>query len=185
MRSTRLILSTTLLLLLNAPFSSAPLHGALLQDAAPDKTQPPADVALAVDPVIGRGVQIYHCQQQAGAPAWVLTAPEATLETVQGERVGMHGVGPVWRWKDGSAVTGAVVEKQPAPDLKSIPWLLLKASPASGSAPAGALAGVTFVRRADTQGGSAPNLGCDAGHIAAEVRVPYTATYYFYKVPGE
>ncbi len=164
---------------------AGPLLGAPYQNPTPnagqDKTQPPSGTALAVDPVIGRGVQIYRCQQQTGGPAWTFIAPQATLETPQGTPIGTHGEGPVWRWKDGSAISGMVTEKQPSPDEHSIPWLLLKATPAPDSTPTGALQGVTYVRRADTQGGAAPATGCDPAHLGAEAHVPYTATYYFYK----
>jgi hypothetical protein len=39
---------------------------------------------------------------------------------------------------------------------------------------------VEFIRRSDTHGGTAPSTGCDAEHLNAIVRVPYTATYTFY-----
>jgi len=42
------------------------------------------------------------------------------------------------------------------------------------------LSAVAFVRRADTKGGVAPSTGCDAAHVAAQARVPYSATYQFF-----
>lgn len=67
------------------------------------------------------------------------------------------------------------------PDEHSIPWLLLTATPAPDSASSGTFHGVTYVRRADTQGGVAPAVsGCDAAHIGLQARVPYSATYYFF-----
>ncbi len=43
------------------------------------------------------------------------------------------------------------------------------------------MARVEFIRRSDTHGGDAPNaIGCDAQHLNAVRRVPYTATYTFY-----
>jgi Protein of unknown function (DUF3455) len=174
-------LPTLLVCLLTGPLLTAPSF-AQSQDPAQDKTQPPAGATLATDPVLGHGVQIYRCQQQTTGPAWTFIAPEATLETPQGTEVGKHGAGPVWRWKDGSAVVGKVAEKQPSPDGHSIPWLLLTTVPAADSAPDGVLYGVTYVRRADTQGGAAPAASdCDASHVGTEARVPYAATYYFYK----
>ncbi len=160
--------------------SASGLYAAPLQDQAQDKTQPPSGTELAVDPVIGRGVQIYLCQDVSGTPAWTFVAPQATLETPQGQPVGTHGAGPVWRWKDGSAVMGKLAEKHASPDGVSIPWLLLTATPAPDAKP-GALAGVTYVRRAETQGGAIPTVGCDAMHIGAEAKVAYVAPYYFYK----
>jgi hypothetical protein len=150
---------------------------------AQDRTVPPDPSATPLPPVAGRGVQIYHCQQQQqGAPVWIFVAPEATLYS-GAEAVGTHGAGPSWHWKDGSAVTGRVVVTQPAPDGASIPWLLLAATPSLDSTPGGMLAHVNYVRRSETHGGSAPATGCDAGHLGAMARVPYAATYTFYKAP--
>jgi hypothetical protein len=148
---------------------------------AQDHTLPPDPSVTPLPPVTGRGVQIYHCQQQQGMPpAWVFAAPEATLYAGS-ETVGAHSAGPVWRWKDGSAVVGHLLVSQSAPEHGSIPWLLLAASPAVDSAPTGMLAHVTYVRRSDTHGGVAPATGCDARHIGAIARVPYAASYTFYK----
>jgi FtsP/CotA-like multicopper oxidase with cupredoxin domain len=147
-----------------------------------DRTIPPDPSVTPLPPVAGRGVQIYHCQQQQqGSPAWVFVAPEATLYA-GAQAVGTHGAGPTWRWKDGSAVTGRVLVNQRAPDGVSIPWLLLAASPAIDSTPTGILARVSYVRRSDTHGGMPP-AGCDARHLGAVARVPYTAVYTFYKAP--
>jgi hypothetical protein len=148
---------------------------------AQDRTLPPDPSVAPLSPVTGRGVQIYHCQQQQGAPAWVFVAPEATLYA-GAEAVGTHSAGPTWRWKDGSGIIGRLLISQPAPEHSSIPWLLLAASPSIDSAPTGMLARVTYVRRSDTHGG-VPPAGCDAGHIGAVARVPYAALYTFYKAP--
>jgi hypothetical protein len=148
---------------------------------AQDRTIPPDPSVTPLPPVAGKGVQIYHCQQQQGSPAWVFVAPEATLYAGT-QAVGTHGAGPTWRWKDGSAVTGRVLVNQRAPDGTSIPWLLLGASPAIDSTPTGMLAHVSYVRRSETHGGMPP-AGCDARHVGAIARVPYTAVYTFYKAP--
>jgi hypothetical protein len=148
---------------------------------AQDRTLPPDPSVVPLPAVTGRGVQIYHCQEQQGAPAWVFMAPEATLYA-GAETVGTHSAGPTWRWKDGTAIAGRLLISQPAPDRGSIPWLLLAASPSIDSAPTGMLAHVTYVRRSDTHGGIPP-AGCDTRHIGAVARVPYAALYTFYKAP--
>ena len=149
---------------------------------AQDHTIPPDPSVVPLPPVTGKGVQIYHCQQQQGAPAWVFVAPEATLYAGD-QAVGTHSAGPAWRWKDGSAVTGKPLINQPAPDRSAIPWLLLSASPAIDSTPTGMLTHVTYVRRSDTHGGIMPPAGCDVRHLGAIARVPYAAIYTFYKAP--
>ena len=44
------------------------------------------------------------------------------------------------------------------------------------------LSPVTSIQRLNTKGGKAPATGCDAAHVAQEVRVPYTANYLFFAV---
>jgi Protein of unknown function (DUF3455) len=142
---------------------------------AQSPTDPPSS-QHAILTVTGRGVQVYICQHP-DAPQWIFQAPEATLFNAAGDSVGTHGAGPVWRSKDGSSVKGDLVQKSPSPDAGAIPWLLLRAASIQGS---GIMTKVEFIRRSDTHGGIAPTTGCDAQHLNAAARVPYTATYTFY-----
>ncbi|MEI9981340.1 MAG: DUF3455 domain-containing protein [Edaphobacter sp.] len=143
---------------------------------AQNPTDPPPTQQTILT-VTGKGVQIYACRQTPTGPQWAFQAPEATLIDASGNAIGTHGAGPIWRSKDGSTVKGEVVQKSPSPESDSIPWLLLKAAGASG---AGIMTKVEFIRRSDTHGGIAPTTGCDAQHINATARVPYTAAYTFY-----
>jgi hypothetical protein len=127
--------------------------------------------------VLGKGAQIYICQQSSGTPQWVFQAPEATLFDAAGAKVGTHGAGPIWKYQDGSTVKGEVVARSASPDPTAIPWLLLKAISPSGL---GILTQTDFIRRSDTHGGMAPTTGCDAQHLSAVSHVPYSATYTFY-----
>ncbi len=43
------------------------------------------------------------------------------------------------------------------------------------------ISGVTTIQRVDTRGRAPPVTGCDDTHVGDEVRVPFTAEYYFYK----
>jgi FtsP/CotA-like multicopper oxidase with cupredoxin domain len=127
----------------------------------------------------GRGVQIYRCTQQNTAYAWVFQSPEATLfDPATHQQIGTHFAGPTWTWKDGSAIVGKVIQTSPSTDASAIPWLILTATPTGTTT--GALTPIKKVYRADTHGGTAPASGCDAQHADATIRVPYTATYYFY-----
>ncbi len=143
---------------------------------AQDSTQPPA-AQQALLTVKGDGVQIYVCKQVDGAAKWVFQAPEAKLLDAAGKEVGSHGAGPFWKSVDGSLVKGQVVSNSKAPGAGDIAWLLLKASAHEGD---GVFSKVEYIRRSDTHGGVAPAAGCDAVHLDATVRVPYTATYAFY-----
>ena len=138
---------------------------------APPPTQHP------ILTVTGKGVQIYICQQSAAGPQWVFQAPEATLLDASGKPIGTHSAGPIWKSNDGSTVKGELLQKSPSPDAASIPWLLLKAINPSSS---GIMTRVEYIRRSGTHGGASPTTGCDAQHLNAVSRVPYTATYTFY-----
>jgi hypothetical protein len=144
--------------------------------AAQNPTGPPESqhVVLAV---AGEGVQIYACQQTATGPQWVFQAPEATLTDANGKPAGTHSAGPIWKSKDGSTIKGELLQKSASAEPDAIPWLLLKATPVSGS---GILTKVEFIRRSDTHGGIAPTTGCDVEHLNATARIPYTAAYTFY-----
>ena len=140
--------------------------------SAQDPTIPPAS-QHAVLTLQGNGVQIYSCT----GGKWVFVAPAARLFNKDGVEVGTHGDGPVWHLQDGSSVLGRVIAKRPSRDAGSVPWLLVKAVHTEG---AGALAGVEFIRRSETNSGAAPASGCDDKHAGDLVRVPYSTTYTFY-----
>jgi Protein of unknown function (DUF3455) len=133
----------------------------------------------------GRGTQNYTCTVKpdgAGAE-WKLTAPEATLYAgaEQGAaEVGKHGAGPSWIASDGSHVIGdgAAAKKAPSPDASSVAWLLV---PKKEGDATGTLGGVEYVQRVDTVGGQPPATGCDTATVGATVKVPYSATYVFYR----
>ncbi len=152
-----------------------------LQD--PDPTIPAQ--ALVAATASARGVQIYRCDPQPAGQTktykWVFQSPQATLlDSVNHQPVGTHSAGPTWLWQDGSSVTGKVAATRISPVPNSIPWLLLEAHQVVEGGN-GILSRVTFVRRYDTEGGIVPATGCDAPNAGAVTRVPYTATYTFYR----
>jgi len=144
-----------------------------------DKLGPSADEALAFV-LNAQGVQIYACKPSAKDPyayAWAFVAPEATL-LEKGVTVGRHYAGPTWESSsDRSSVKGAVRERQDG-GTGNIPWLLLGATPAEMD---GKFAKVTSIQRLATRGGVEPTDVCNEANAGKEVRVPYTADYYFYK----
>jgi hypothetical protein len=129
------------------------------------------------------GSQIYECSSKpdaAGAYSWNFQAPEATLNDRWGHSIGRHYAGPTWELRDGSSVVGEVVARDPGPDPAAIPWLLVKAKSTSAT---GKLSGTQSILRAHTAGGIAPTGPCTEALAHTLVRVPYTATYYFYRAP--
>lgn len=125
----------------------------------------------------GAGDQIYTCHADGASYAWKLKAPEARLFNADGQQIGRHFAGPTWESKDGSRVTGRAVATVPSPDPGAVPWLLLTAIGREGH---GVMDRVLSIQRLETNGGKAPEAGCDASHIGAETRIPYQAEYYFF-----
>jgi hypothetical protein len=130
------------------------------------------------------GVQIYQCAPRPDAPGmfgWTLLAPEATLMNRHGRAIGRHFAGPSWELRDGSSVVGELVARDPGPDPGAIPWLLLRAKSVSGN---GALSHTESIQRVRTAGGVAPGPACTEAQQHTQVRVPYTASYIFYRAHG-
>jgi hypothetical protein len=124
------------------------------------------------------GVQIYACASSAAGTAWALQGPEATLRDQHGKVAFKHYKGPTWESvSDNSKVVASKVADFTA-NPKAIPELLLHASSHEG---AGVMADVTYIQRLKTSGGLAPSAGCDAAHVGAAARIPYTASYFFYR----
>lgn len=143
----------------------------------PDNIKAPSGEKIVLQ-AHASGSQIYVCQQGTDHKfGWVLKAPEAELHDQQGAIIGRHFAGPTWKHNDGSEVTGKAVAKVDSPDADSIPWLLVNVTGHSGN---GVLSGVTSIQRINTKGGQAPAGGCDASKESAEVKISYTADYYFY-----
>jgi hypothetical protein len=129
--------------------------------------------------LLATGVQIYVCAKKADASyEWVFKAPEATLTSRSGAPAGKHYAGPTWEAPDGSAVVGEVRARDPGPTASAIPWLLLAAKSNRGQ---GVFASTKYVQRLETVAGLAPVGACGDANLNAEARVPYTATYTFFR----
>jgi Protein of unknown function (DUF3455) len=123
--------------------------------------------------VYALGVQIYRWD----GTSWVFVAPEARLfadAEYHGE-VGIHYAGPTWESHSGGNVIASRLEGC-TPDPTAIPWLLLQTVSNEGP---GIFDRVTYIHRVNTSGGLAPTA--PGPFIGAEVEVPYTAEYYFYR----
>jgi len=147
----------------------------------PEKLNPGANESLAMVSA-ARGVQIYECRaskDRAGEYEWMFVAPEAELFDASGtKKIGKHYAGPHWESLDGSHIVGySVKERADAPREGSIPWLLLAAK---SDGPEGSLSKVTSVQRLHTVGGVAPKGGCFQAEAGTQLRIGYTADYYFF-----
>lgn len=157
---------------------------------ASSPTAAPPDVAAPLRPPSGQivflealasGVQIYECTSKADRPAtyeWIFRAPEAALVDRSGRSLGTHYAGPTWESTDGSSVIGEVTARDPGTSPSAIPWLLLSAKSTAG---AGVFGATKSIQRVQTVGGVAPTDACSASNAKQVARVPYTATYFFYR----
>jgi hypothetical protein len=146
----------------------------------PASLRPPADQSLFLE-ALASGVQIYECAPKAGQPSafeWTFRAPEATLADRSGRSIGKHYAGPTWESVDGSTVVGEVKAGDAGPTPSAIPWLLLASKSTTG---AGVFTPTKSIQRVQTVGGIAPSEPCTSANAKQVARVPYTATYYFYR----
>ncbi len=168
----RALVMTTVALVAMAGCASTP--------QAPEALRPPIEQKLMLV-LQADGVQIYDCAAaENGGYAWKFRAPEAALRTVSGLPMGSHYAGPTWKAPDGSTVVAQVASKAASKDPANIPLLLLTAkSHGDGD---GLFSKVASIQRLDTVGGQAPATSCGSAQDLARVaRVPYAATYYFYR----
>jgi len=142
----------------------------------PPQLQAPANERLFLQ-LHAKGDQIYTCKTEGTQSAWALKAPDAQLFDKDGKPFGRHFAGPSWEANDGGRVTCKAIVNVPSPDPDSIPWLLVNIVGHEGS---GVLSRTTTIQRLNTKDGKAPASGCDASHAGEEVRVAYSADYFFY-----
>jgi uncharacterized protein DUF3455 len=157
--------------------AAAPARAPAIDIPAP--LQVPPNHVLAQQ-LHGVGAQIYSCRPGKDDDArveWQLKEPQADLFDASGNKIGKHYAGPSWEAKDGSKVTGSLLARSDSPVPGAIAWLLLGAKATSGS---GVFANVRFIQRLNTVGGNAPPQGCNQASAGTEVRVSYSADYWFY-----
>jgi hypothetical protein len=123
--------------------------------------------------VYALGVQVYRWN----GVKWDFVAPIAKLFADPNYHglVGSHFAGPTWMSNSGSSVKAARVDGC-SPEPNAIPWLLLKATPLEDN---GIFGRTTFIHRVNTSAGLEPSG--PGPSVGFEVKVPYTAEYYFYR----
>ena len=179
----------------------------MTQVASAKPAPPDVPPAIAVDTVqnkvflVGRtkdGVsfQVYRCTANSTRTSfnWTFVKPEATLTGNNGQVIATHFAGPAgpteptWQATDGSKVTGKVTGRDPNPlpaGAINIQQLRLEGTPTPVGADGGRLGATTFIQRVATTGGVAPEAAkCSQAAENTEEKVPYGATYYFWKKTG-
>lgn len=150
------------------------------QATLPDAVKVPAGHAVMLE-TAAAGDITYECRAKTGMPGqfeWVFVGPDAGMKNRAGQVIGRYyGPPATWESQDGSKVTGAQVAVAPA-SAGSIPMQLVKANPATGS---GAMQGVSYIQRVNTQGGVAPATPCAASGMGQKQVVKYQADYIFWR----
>lgn len=170
--------AAALVTLLSACASAPPSMKMVDNMALPEAVRVPAGHTLKMT-TTGVGEITYECREKkdmAGQHEWVFVAPVATLYGADKTMVGRYYAGPTWEAKDGSKVTGKQVAVAPA-GAGNIPLQLVKTDPAMGM---GAMQGLSYIQRLNTQGGVAPAMACDASTKGQRQQVKYAADYVFY-----
>ena len=180
--STAKLTSSTLSFLLCCGLAVVQAHaGDNRAPNVPAAIQAPGNTNKVHFHVYAVGVQIYT--NDSTTFAWGLKAPEATLFDSDGNVVGIHyAYGytpagapiPAWETESGSLVVGSRKASASGGD-GNIAWLLLQAIHTEGP---GVLKPTTYIQRVSTTGGVMPPVVTRPGQ---EVRVPYTAEYFFYR----
>ena len=130
------------------------------------------------------GVQIYVCQPIPREPSqfeWKLVGPEADLFDSKGRLIGRHFLdkangGPAWELNSGSKVVADTTKLKRHNVENSIPWLFLPTKVTAGD---GELSKVKSIHRLLTVGGEVPTVEPNKSQEGKELRVYYSATYYF------
>ena len=176
----RTAIATAAVALIAACASTTPVMPSYSQAALPVTVQVPAGNKVALE-TVGVGEITYQCsakKDMAGQYEWVFVGPDARLLDRSGKQIGKYyGPPATWEAMDGSRLTATQLAVSPAM-AGSIPLQLVKANPAMG---AGAMQGVTYIQRVNTQGGVAPATACTAANLSAKQIVRYQADYIFYK----
>ena len=150
------------------------------QDKLPASVQVPAGHTVAMQ-TVGSGEITYQCnpkKDMMGQYEWNFVGPDAKLNDRSGKQVGKYfGPPATWESMDGSKLTATQVAVAPN-GMGNIPLQLVKGNPAMGN---GAMTGVTYIQRVNTQGGVAPAAACAAGNAGSKQIVNYQADYIFYK----
>ena len=149
------------------------------------------------------GTQNYICLPSAASFAWTFFGPQATLFDDDDQQVTTHflsanpfeGGLPRATWqhsRDTSSVWAMATPATTSSDPRfvapgAIPWLLLQVvGEQDGPTGGRKLTATTLIHRVNTSGGIVPTTGCTlATDVGKKALVPYTADYFFYRVPPD
>lgn len=137
----------------------------------------PSSDSSAAFVLTGKGVQQFQCTADANGRYWKFITPEAQLTDGKGRTLARQGSEGNFFAKDGSILVAKIEkysEKTTAGNLRDLVYTT------SSRGKKGILTGITHVKRSQGKGG-VPLIRCSASQLGSTLKVPFTATYTFYR----
>lgn len=141
-----------------------------------DPLSPGADSSAAFV-LTGEGVQQFQCTADANGRFWKFITPQAQLRDRQGRVVARQGSEGSFFATDGSILAAKIekyAEKSTAGNIRDLVYRT------TSRGKQGMLTGITHVKRSEGKGG-VPLTRCSPSQLGATLKVPFTATYTFYR----
>ncbi len=123
------------------------------------------------------GVQQFQCTADAKGRYWRFIAPEASLVDAKGRQLVRQGSDGSFFAEDGSMLASKIEKYSKESSPENIRDLLYKTSSRGKQ---GILTGITHVKRSNGKGGM-PLTRCSPSQLGQSLKVPFTATYTFYR----
>lgn len=141
-----------------------------------DPLSPGADSSAAFV-LTAKGVQQFQCTADANGRYWKFITPQAELTDGEGRVVARQGSEGSFFAKDGSILAAKIekyADKATPGNLRDLVYRT------TSRGKEGMLTGITHVKRTDGKGG-VPLTRCSPSQLGATLKVPFTATYTFYR----
>lgn len=141
-----------------------------------DPLSPGADTSAAFI-LTGKGVQQFQCTADAAGRYWKFITPQAQLSDEKGRVVARQGSDGSFFANDGSMLS-AKIEKYAQDSVAGNLRDLVYKTTHRGRP--GLFSGISHVKRSNGQGGI-PLTRCSASQLGTTLKVPFTATFTFYR----
>ena len=126
----------------------------------------------------GQGYQQFQCSRDRDGYYWRFVTPSVRLLDSQGRLVATQGADFAFTGSDGSLLRAKIVASEATSTHSRLKNVLFKVT-AHGKK-RGQLSSFLWVRRTSAKGGI-PQTVCSSSHLSEVVKVPFSATYAFYR----
>lgn len=141
-----------------------------------DPLSPGADASAAFV-LSAQGIQQFQCTADANGRYWKFITPQAELKDAKGHVVARQGSeGSVFA-KDGSILVAKIEKYADDASPGNLRDLVYRTT---WRGKEGMLTGITHIKRSNGKGG-VPLTRCSPSQLGSTLKVPFTATYTFYR----